>query len=101
MPDVRDQLNPAPAVPPESPGTGGVMPLPQRVPSQTGDDGTTTRGVGTAPSTADRPAGPMKMAWRRFRRHRPGMMGLFALVVLYLVVIFADFIAPYDYTDEA
>src|ERR1041384_372936 len=45
--------------------------------------------------------GPWKMAWRRFRRHKPGMFGLFVLVIFYLVAIFADFVAPYDYQDEA
>src|ERR1043165_1486096 len=44
--------------------------------------------------------GPWRMAWRRFRRHKPGMVGLSVLVILYLVAIFADFIAPYEYTDE-
>src|SRR5687767_10046249 len=45
--------------------------------------------------------GPARLAWRRFRRHRPGMFGLVVLVVLYLMAIFADFISPYHYTDEA
>jgi peptide/nickel transport system permease protein len=45
--------------------------------------------------------GPARLAWRRFRRHRPGIVGLAVLVLLYLIAIFADFIAPYRYTDEA
>jgi peptide/nickel transport system permease protein len=44
--------------------------------------------------------GPWRMAWRRFRRHKPGMAGLGVLIILYLVAIFADFVAPYDYQDE-
>jgi peptide/nickel transport system permease protein len=47
-----------------------------------------------------KPPGPTQMAWRRFRRHRPGMVGLGILVVLYLIVLFAGFIAPYHYADE-
>src|SRR5688572_33234827 len=45
--------------------------------------------------------GPARLAWRRFRRHRPGMIGLAILLLLYLMAIFADFIAPYHYTYEA
>ena len=44
---------------------------------------------------------PTRIAWRRFRRHKPGMMGLFILVVFFLVAIFADFVAPYSFGDEA
>ena len=44
--------------------------------------------------------GPGKIAWQRFRKHRPGMIGLAILVVLYLVAIFADFVAPYHYANE-
>lgn len=44
--------------------------------------------------------GPRCMAWRRFRRHKPGMAGLLVLIILYLVAIFADFVAPYEYKDE-
>ncbi|MGB7160151.1 MAG: ABC transporter permease [Tepidisphaeraceae bacterium] len=44
--------------------------------------------------------GPARLAWRRFRRHRPGMVGLAILVLLYLMAIFADFLAPYHYTNE-
>ena len=44
--------------------------------------------------------GPARLAWRRFRRHRPGMFGLAILVLLYLMAIFAGFLAPYHYTDE-
>src|SRR5437867_8807931 len=43
---------------------------------------------------------PMRMAWRRFKRHRPGMVGLWVLGILYFMSIFAGFIAPYDYEDE-
>jgi peptide/nickel transport system permease protein len=46
-------------------------------------------------------ATPWRLAVRRFRRHRPGMIGLAILVVLYLMAIFAGFVAPYDYADES
>ncbi len=44
--------------------------------------------------------GPGKIAWKRFRRHRPGMIGLGILIILYAMAIFADFVAPYPYSDE-
>jgi peptide/nickel transport system permease protein len=43
---------------------------------------------------------PLRLAWRAFRRHRPGMVGLVLLALLYTVAIFADCIAPYGYDDE-
>ena len=36
-------------------------------------------------------------AWNVFRRHRLGMLGLLILVLLYLMAIFGDFIAPYNH----
>jgi peptide/nickel transport system permease protein len=44
--------------------------------------------------------GSFRTAWRRFRRHRPGLFGLGVLVLLYVLAIFADFIAPYDFENE-
>ncbi len=43
---------------------------------------------------------PLRLSWRAFRRHRPGMVGLGLLIVLYLLAIFAGFVAPYDYDDQ-
>jgi peptide/nickel transport system permease protein len=43
---------------------------------------------------------PWRLAIRRFRRHRLGMVALGILVALYLTAIFAGFIAPYSYEDE-
>lgn len=43
-----------------------------------------------------RPDSPMRIAYRAFRRHRIGMLGFWLLLALYLLVVFADFIAPYD-----
>jgi peptide/nickel transport system permease protein len=99
LPDPRSPL------PQEAPGQPGTMPLPAVAPSTntatppsfhadlTGDD--------AAGSKPERTPGPWKMAWQRFRRHKPGMVGLGILIVLYLIVIFADFVAPYHYADEA
>lgn len=43
---------------------------------------------------------PAALAWRAFRRHRAGQMGMRVLIFFYLIAIFADFIAPYHYEDE-
>lgn len=39
---------------------------------------------------------PTRQIWARFRRHRMGMAGLFLVVALVLVAVFAPVIAPYD-----
>ncbi len=40
-----------------------------------------------------------QLIWRRFRRHKLGMIGTAAVVLLILVSIFAPFFSPYDYTE--
>ena len=42
----------------------------------------------------------MKDVWIRLRRSKLAMLGLAILVLLILVAIFADFIAPYDYAEQ-
>ena len=52
----------------------------------------------TAESNADQTIEYMsrgKLIWRRFRRHRLAKLGISVLLLLYLMAIFADFIAPY------
>lgn len=51
---------------------------------------------------AARPTGPQeesyaKMVWRRFKRHKPAVVSLCVLVVLYLLAIFAPLLATHDY----
>ncbi len=43
---------------------------------------------------------PLRMSWRSFRRHKPAMIGLVVLGLLYFVAIFADFLAPYGFDDQ-
>src|SRR5277367_731359 len=40
---------------------------------------------------------PWQLFWRRLKRRRIAMTGGVVLIFLYLVAIFAGFIAPYDY----
>ena len=37
-----------------------------------------------------------QLIWRAFRKHKLGMFGLWVLVVMYLIAIFADFLAPHN-----
>lgn len=45
---------------------------------------------------------PAQLAWRQLRRHRMALLGGGVLVLLYLIVVFAEFLAPYglDYADR-
>lgn len=40
------------------------------------------------------------LIWRRFRRHRLGNVGAIVVIIMALLAIFANFIAPYDYTEQ-
>jgi peptide/nickel transport system permease protein len=56
--------------------------------------------------TASRPeygvksVSPLRLALRNFRAHRHAVIGLWVLVLLYLLAIFSDFIAPYHYDNQ-
>src|SRR5690554_6053174 len=39
---------------------------------------------------------PLKMAWRKLRRHKLAMVGMWVLIILHIFAIFADFFAPYS-----
>ena len=41
-----------------------------------------------------------QLAWRRFRRHKVGRVGAVIVGFLFLVLIFAEFIAPYPHTQQ-
>ncbi|MCX7918290.1 MAG: ABC transporter permease [bacterium] len=43
---------------------------------------------------------PLRIAFRRLRRHKMAMLGLWVLGILYCSAIFADFIAPYPYYED-
>ena len=47
-----------------------------------------------------KPATQTRLALRRLRRHRLAMSSLWILGILYVLCIFADFIAPYNFDDE-
>ncbi len=41
-------------------------------------------------------AGPLRLMWWRFRKHRLAMISLVIIIVFYLTAIFAEFVAPND-----
>ncbi len=43
---------------------------------------------------------PVQLAWRELRKNRAAMIGLWTLVALYTIALFAPFIAPYDPQDQ-
>ncbi|MDI6783263.1 MAG: ABC transporter permease, partial [bacterium] len=43
---------------------------------------------------------PIRIAFRRLRRHKMAMLGAWALGILYFSAIFANFIAPYPYYED-
>ncbi len=49
---------------------------------------------------SERPQSLWRLSMRKLRRHRLAMWALRALIVLYLIAIFADFFAPYGYDNE-
>jgi peptide/nickel transport system permease protein len=44
--------------------------------------------------------GPWRQAWITFKKNKTAMIGLFVFIVLILVAIFAEQIAPYGYDDQ-
>lgn len=65
--------------------------------------------IGEAQSEAEGPGGmdggagrPLRAdVWRRFRANRMAMVGLAFIVLLLLMAIFADFVAPYGFDERA
>lgn len=41
-----------------------------------------------------------QLIWRRFKRHRMGIIGTAAVIALSFMAIFADFLSPYHYAQE-
>lgn len=51
-------------------------------------------------AASERPQSLWRLGMRKLRRHRLAMWSLRILIVLYVVSVFADFFAPYDYDNE-
>src|SRR3546814_2772762 len=58
--------------------------------------------VGHSPGDDLVDARPLRVdVWRRFRRNKLAMFGLFLIVALVLIAIFAPLIAPFDYDERS
>ena len=44
-------------------------------------------------------ASQWQLIWWRFRRHKLALFSLIVLIFIYLIVLFAEFLAPYDPAD--
>jgi|YNPBryantNP2012_1023418.scaffolds.fasta_scaffold00144_18 peptide/nickel transport system permease protein len=55
--------------------------------------------LGREPIPVSKPVSQWGLAWRRLRRHKLAMLGLFILIVVVLVSAAAPIIAPYDYEE--
>lgn len=64
------------------------------------DPASTAARIEQAATEAIAPEGPFRSAWRAFRKHRMGVIGLWLLTILYGMALLADFIAPYGYDDQ-
>lgn len=52
------------------------------------------------PVSQKRKSGPWRDVWRRLKRDKMAMFGLFIIGLLVFAAIFADFIAPYGFDDQ-
>ena len=43
---------------------------------------------------------PGKLVWKRLKKSKTAMFGLVIIVLLVLMAIFADFVAPYSYKEQ-
>lgn len=48
----------------------------------------------------NKPSTPGREAWLRFKRNKTALVGLVVVILLILIAIFADFIAPFDYREQ-
>lgn len=51
-------------------------------------------------NTAPKRVGPWMEIWHRFKRNKMAMFGLIIILLLVLLAIFADFIAPYGFDEQ-
>jgi len=52
------------------------------------------------PVSKKRKSGPWRDVWRRLKKNKMAMFGLFIILLLIFAAIFADFIAPYGFDDQ-
>lgn len=65
-----------------------VLPTPHALPNTAEESAEAIPRVDMAP--------PWKLVWWKFRKHRLAMISLVVLILIYLVVLFGEFVAPYN-----
>ena len=55
---------------------------------------------GATPTRVRESRTPLELAWRRFRRSRTGILGGVILILLYLIALLSQFLAPYSITRQ-
>ncbi len=58
----------------------------------------TPLGSGSGPTTNDDKvvvAGPWQLMWWKFRKHKLAMLGGVMVILIYLIALFAEFVAPF------
>ena len=60
----------------------------------------TASGATTQPAAPTAPPGPFTAFWRAFRENRGAVMGLFVVVTILLIAIFASLLAPHDPVEQ-
>jgi len=60
---------------------------------------TTAEALHLEPLATEKPIGQWGLAWRRLRRHKLAMTGLFTLVVVVVLSLLAEWLAPYPYEE--
>ncbi len=59
-----------------------------------------TNNINEIPAKKKRKSGPWRDVWRRLKKNKMAMVGLFIILLLIFAAIFADVIAPYGYDDQ-
>ncbi len=93
----------APPEPPAASTEGQLAAAPALDPHNIGDDRRAKGQFLTGRAARMTPPGtqsPFKLAWRQLKKNRLAVLGLWTLIALYLIAIFGQFIAPFDYQDQ-
>lgn len=88
---------------PAPPAAGAASPYPPGLPPSDGGQGraepVAQRGLETQPAGSIAMASQWKLMWWRFRKNRLALVGAATVILIYLVAIFGEFLAPFAPTD--
>jgi peptide/nickel transport system permease protein len=75
-------------------------PTPTPAPTPPSTPSSPAAGAGKIAGKKDLPSSPLRLALASFFRHKPAMIGLVALGLLYFLAVFGGFVAPYHYDNQ-